>query len=170
MASNVPSSAYDPAQVEPRWCERWLQADAFRPQLRPENGNSDPEPYVVLLPPPNVTGALHMGHVLSSTIQDVFVRYQRMRGRETLWWPGTDHAGIATQKVVERKLRDEGIDLASLQRDEFVAHCWRWKKRSHRHIVEQMQRVGWSLDWPREYFTLDPHMSRAVREVFIRLF
>ena len=166
--TSIPS-AYDPALVEPHWYERWLQSGGFAPAGRPQNGD-DTRPFVVLLPPPNVTGALHLGHVLSSTIQDVFVRWQRMRGRETLWWPGTDHAGISTQNVVERQLRERGIDPDQLGRDEFLAHCWAWKESSHRRIVGQMQRVGWSLDWPREYFTLDPHMSHAVREVFIRLY
>jgi valyl-tRNA synthetase len=159
---------YEPSRFESAWYPRWLQANAFAPQPRPLHG--DPSPYVVLLPPPNVTGVLHMGHVLSTTLQDVFVRFHRMRGRETLWWPGTDHAGIATQKVVEKKLRDSGLSPRDMSREEFVAHCWEWKEQSHRHIVTQMQRIGWSLDWPREYFTLDPHMSRAVTEVFIRLY
>jgi valyl-tRNA synthetase len=108
--------------------------------------------------------------VLSSTIQDVFVRWHRMLGRETLWWPGTDHAGIATQKVVERALRDQGTDPVQLGREAFIARCWEWKERSHRHIVAQMQRIGWALDWQREYFTLDEPRSHAVREAFIRLY
>ena len=116
--------AYEPARVEPIWTQRWLEAQAFAP-LRAADGQP---PFVVLLPPPNVTGALHMGHVLSSTIQDVIVRYQRLRGRETLWWPGTDHAGIATQKVVERGLREQGLDPRALGRVAFVARCWEWKE------------------------------------------
>ncbi len=157
--------AYDPAQVEPPWVARWQESRAFAP-VPSTNGLP---PYVVLLPPPNVTGVLHMGHVLANTLQDVFVRYARMQGRETVWWPGTDHAGIATQKVVEKNLRQEGIDPAALGREAFVERCWEWKAKSHAHIVQQMQRLGWSLDWDREYFTLDERMSRAVVEVFIRL-
>jgi valyl-tRNA synthetase len=160
--------AYEPAQVEPAWVEKWLQAGVFAP--RPAAAGVEPAPFVVLLPPPNVTGVLHMGHVLANTLQDVFVRAARMRGRETLWWPGTDHAGIATQKVVEKNLRKDGIDPVALGREAFVARCWEWKQQSHRHIVAQMQRIGWSLDWSREYFTLDAHMNHAVQEVFIRLF
>ncbi|HZL84013.1 MAG TPA: valine--tRNA ligase [Candidatus Krumholzibacteria bacterium] len=162
------ADAYDPGRVEPVWYARWMQARAFTPRAATDGEGETP--FVVLLPPPNVTGSLHMGHVLSSTIQDVFVRYQRMRGRETLWWPGTDHAGIATQKVVERGLRQQGIEPRQLGREEFIARCWEWKQRSHEHIVRQMQRVGWSLDWEREYFTLDEERSHAVREVFIRLY
>jgi len=170
MGKETLAKAYDPQQVEAKWYPRWLDAGVFAPVARPENGGPDAAPYVILLPPPNVTGVLHMGHILSSTIQDVFIRWHRMCGRETLWWPGTDHAGIATQKVVEKALGQEGIEFRSLGREAFVARCWEWKERSHRHIVQQMQRVGWSLDWPREYFTLDDHMSRAVLEVFIRLY
>src|SRR5262245_15642624 len=116
---------YEPSRFESAWYPRWLEANAFAPQPRPLHG--DPSPYVVLLPPPNVTGVLHMGHVLSTTLQDVFVRFHRMRGRETLWWPGTDHAGIATQKVVEKKLRDSGLSPRDMSREEIVAHCWKWK-------------------------------------------
>jgi len=156
--------AYEPGQVEPAWVQRWLEEGVFTP--RPAAG----EPFVVLLPPPNVTGVLHMGHVLANTLQDVFVRAARMRGRETVWWPGTDHAGIATQKVVEKNLRAEGLNPKTLGREAFVERCWEWKERSHRHITGQMQRIGWSLEWQREYFTLDARMSHAVQEVFIRLF
>jgi valyl-tRNA synthetase len=170
MSSDALAKAYDPSSVEAKWYPRWLQENAFAPVARPQAGVAAEPPYVVLLPPPNVTGVLHMGHILSSTIQDVFIRWNRMRGRETLWWPGSDHAGIATQKVVEKALADEGIDFRALGRDAFVERCWQWKARSHQHIVEQMQRVGWSLDWPREYFTLDDSMSHAVVEVFIRLY
>ena len=161
--------AYEPGQVEPAWAQRWLEAGVFAPRAA-SGAEADPTPFVVLLPPPNVTGVLHMGHVLANTLQDVFVRAARMRGRETVWWPGTDHAGIATQKVVEKNLRQEGIDPVALGRDAFVERCWQWKERSHRHIVAQMQRIGWSLDWSREYFTLDAPMNHAVQEAFIRLF
>ena len=170
MDNGTLAKAYDPSQVEAKWYPRWLEAGAFSPQARPQNGCHETTPFTVLLPPPNVTGVLHMGHILSSTIQDVFIRWHRMCGRETLWWPGSDHAGIATQKVVEKALRDEDIDFRSLGREKFVERCWQWKKDSHTRIVQQMQRVGWSLDWPREYFTLDEHMSQAVVEVFIRLY
>jgi len=167
MTQAAIDKAYDPAQVEPAWVRRWLDENAFAPRRR--DGDDQPA-YVVLLPPPNVTGVLHMGHVLANTLQDVFVRWARMSGREALWWPGTDHAGIATQKVVEKNLRQEGIDPVALGREAFIERCWEWKHKSHAHIVQQMQRLGWSLDWPREYFTLDAHMSSAVVEVFIRLY
>ncbi len=167
MSDDALTRPYEPQQTEPRWHDIWMRAGAFRPRAR--YGNEE-RPFVVLLPPPNVTGVLHMGHVLSSTVQDVFVRYHRMLGRETVWWPGTDHAGIATQKVVEKNLREEGIDPRAMGREKFVERCWEWKERSHVHIVQQMQRLGWSLDWDREYFTLSDAMSHAVREVFIRLY
>ena len=161
--------SYDPSLVEPPWVRRWEADGAFAP--RPASGAAaGARPYVVLLPPPNVTGVLHMGHVLANTLQDVFIRYARMQGLETVWWPGTDHAGIATQKVVEKNLRKTGVDPAALGREKFLEQCWAWKTQSHTHIVQQMQRLGWSLDWQREYFTLDDHMSRAVVEVFIRLY
>ncbi|MCS6879402.1 MAG: valine--tRNA ligase [Geminicoccaceae bacterium] len=154
---------YRPAEVEPRIYAAWEAAGAFRP--RPGGA-----PFCIMLPPPNVTGSLHMGHALDQTIQDVLVRFQRMRGREVLWQPGTDHAGIATQMVVERKLAAEGKDRRTLGREAFLREVWAWKEQSGGTIVRQMRRLGASCDWSRERFTMDEGLSRAVRRAFVLLY
>jgi valyl-tRNA synthetase len=154
---------YRPADIEGQHYARWETAGYFSP-----TGNG--EPYSIVIPPPNVTGTLHMGHALQDTIMDALTRYHRMRGRRTLWQPGTDHAGIATQMVVERLLEREGTSRAALGRDAFVERVWQWKERSGNTIVKQMRRLGASVDWSRERFTMDPGLSRAVLEVFVRLF
>ncbi len=155
--------AYDPHAIERRWYEFWERRGCFRP---PGRG----EPYCIMLPPPNVTGSLHMGHAFQDTLMDALIRYHRMRGRNTLWQGGTDHAGIATQMVVERRLAAEGRDRHQLGREAFVAEVWKWKAESGDTIVRQMRRLGCAIDWSRARFTLDEGMSRAVREVFIRLY
>jgi valyl-tRNA synthetase len=151
--------------VESRIYARWEESGAF---------NADPHaaapPFAVMMPPPNVTGRLHMGHALNMTLQDVLTRYWRMKGRNALWQPGTDHAGIATQMVVERQLKDEGLDRRALGREAFVERVWRWKAESGGTIVTQLRRLGASPDWRRERFTLDEGLSRAVRTVFVRLY
>jgi valyl-tRNA synthetase len=159
------NKTYDPAAVEQRWYQFWMErgffaADESRPGPR----------FVVVIPPPNVTGSLTMGHVLNNSLQDLLVRYQRMNGKVTLWMPGTDHAGIATQNVVEKQLAKEGLDRHQLGRAEFVARVWAWKERYGSTILLQLQRLGASCDWRRERFTMDPGLSRAVREVFVRLY
>jgi valyl-tRNA synthetase len=154
---------YRPADIEGQHYARWEAAGYFSP-----TGNG--EPYSIVIPPPNVTGTLHMGHALQDTIMDALTRYHRMRGRRTLWQPGTDHAGIATQMVVERLLEREGTSRAVLGRDAFLERVWQWKERSGNTIVKQMRRLGASVDWSRERFTMDPGLSRAVLEVFVRLF
>src|SRR5882672_8189191 len=154
--------AYDPRPVEPRIYKRWLDAGVFQP--RPDGA-----PYVIVMPPPNVTAVLHMGHGLDITTQDVLIRFERMRGRAALWVPGTDHAGIATQNVVEKILADEGKTRFDVGRDAFVARVWEFVKKTGKTILEQLEVIGSSADWNRTRFTLDDGYSRAVREVFVRL-
>jgi valyl-tRNA synthetase len=155
---------YEPSDVEKRWYPVWEARGCFR---------GDPsrpgKPFSVVIPPPNVTGSLHMGHALNNTLQDVLVRMKRMDGLNTLWVPGTDHAGIATQYVVERQLAAEGTTKHALGREAFVARVWRWKEESGGTIIRQLKRLGASCDWSRERFTMDPGLSRAVREVFVRV-
>jgi valyl-tRNA synthetase len=159
--------SFEVADVEKRSAQRWEAAGAFRAG-RPERRNA--EPYCVVIPPPNVTGNLHMGHALNNTLQDVLCRYQRMNGRDVLWQPGTDHAGIATQMVVERQLAErQEADRRTLGRDAFLARVWEWKAESGGAIVGQLKRLGASCDWSRERFTLDEGLSRAVARVFVQL-
>jgi len=155
---------YDPRDVESRLYARWLDRGAFT-----AHADSPREPYVIVIPPPNVTAVLHMGHGLNNTIQDVLIRFQRMRGREALWLPGTDHAGIATQNVVEKLLAREGKTRFDVGREAFVARVWAFVRETGSTILEQLKVIGASCDWTRTRFTLDPELSRAVREVFVRL-
>ncbi|HRO48505.1 MAG TPA: valine--tRNA ligase [Hyphomicrobium sp.] len=159
---------YQPAEIEPRITEQWDKAEAFRASRSQRAGA---EPYSIVIPPPNVTGSLHMGHALNNTLQDVLVRFERMRGRDVLWQPGTDHAGIATQMVVERKLAAEGkADRRSLGRAAFLDEVWQWKGESGSTILNQLRRLGASCDWSRERFTMDEGLSRAVLKVFVQLY
>jgi valyl-tRNA synthetase len=153
---------YAPAQIERRIYERWESHGWFAPSGRGA-------PYCIMIPPPNVTGTLHMGHAFQHTLMDALTRYHRMRGEDVLWQPGTDHAGIATQMVVERQLNAEGRKRTDLTREEFVARVWQWKAQSGGTITAQMRRLGDSVDWSRDRFTLDPQLSQAVTEVFVRL-
>jgi valyl-tRNA synthetase len=155
---------YDPRETERRLYDRWVEAGVFHAD--PASGR---DPYVVVIPPPNVTAVLHMGHGLNNTIQDVLVRWQRMRGREALWVPGTDHAGIATQNVVERQLAAEGRSRYDLGREAFVERVWEWVGETGGSILDQLKAIGASADWDRTRFTFDPGLSAAVREVFVRL-
>ncbi|MDX2052914.1 MAG: valine--tRNA ligase [Polyangiaceae bacterium] len=158
---------YDPTDVEPRWYAYWAEHGVFRAGT----ADGDVRPvYVIALPPPNVTGSLHMGHALMGTAEDVLIRHKRMQGYNTLWQPGTDHAGIATQTVVERQLRQEGKSRHDLGREGFVARVWQWKEQSGNRIIEQMRVLGCSADWDRLKFTMDPDLSHAVREAFVRLY
>ena len=154
---------YDPAAIEPRWYRFWEQQGYFAP------AGGDGEPYCILLPPPNVTGSLHMGHGFQHTLMDILVRFERMRGKRVLWQCGTDHAGIATQMVVERRLEAAGRSRRELGREAFLQEVWRWKEQSGGRITAQMRRLGSSPDWSRERFTMDPELSRAVVEAFVRL-
>jgi len=160
-------SRFDPAAAEPRLYKRWEEEGCFKPSM-----DTAAEPYCIVIPPPNVTGVLHMGHALNHTLQDVLIRFERMRGKNVLWQPGTDHAGIATQMVVERKLTEDGGNesRASLGREEFVKRVWQWKEESGGQIVNQDKRLGVSADWSRERFTMDEGLSAAVRKVFVQLY
>ena len=159
------SRAYDPARYEEDLYQAWLAEGVFRSQ--PRDGE---RPYTIVIPPPNVTGVLHIGHVLNNTVQDVLIRWKRMEGRETLWLPGTDHAGIATQNVVERHLLSQGTKREDLGREAFVEEVWRWKEKHGSTIIRQLQRMGCSCDWDRLRFTMDEGLIRAVEEVFLRLY
>ncbi|MBI4513732.1 MAG: valine--tRNA ligase [Gemmatimonadetes bacterium] len=159
------SPVYDPSQIESPLYRRWESAGYFRADAR-----SAREPYVIVIPPPNVTGVLHMGHALNNTLQDLLIRWQRMRGRAALWVPGTDHAGIATQNVVERQLAQEGKSRWDLGREAFEQRVWSWVQETGGVILEQLKALGCSCDWSRARFTLEPQLSRAVREVFVRLY
>ncbi|MGZ5148357.1 MAG: class I tRNA ligase family protein, partial [Burkholderiales bacterium] len=189
--------AYDPRAIEARWAEFWVKEKLFEVKTPGTEGPSteyrvlsteqkqvlrsaqddksvsktaDRPVFSLLLPPPNVTGRLHMGHMLNQTEMDIVVRWHRMRGFLTLWLPGTDHAGIATQMMVERQLASEGKNRRDMGREAFIARVWEWRKQYGGAILEQMKRLGASVDWSREYFTMDEHLSRAVRLVFVRLY
>ena len=155
--------AYDPHAIEQRWYRHWEEQGYFSP--RP-GGPS----YCIMIPPPNVTGTLHMGHAFQSTVMDLLIRYHRMCGDNTLWQPGTDHAGIATQMVVERQLAAQGQNRHDLGREAFIERVWQWKEESGGHISRQLRRLGASPDWSRERFTMDDGLSKAVVEVFVRLY
>ncbi len=156
---------FDPAAFEARWYERWERSGAFTPEVP-----SDRPPFCIVIPPPNVTGTLHIGHALQFTLQDLVIRWRRMQGYNALWLPGTDHAGIATQVMVERQLAREGLDRHRLGREEFLRRVWAWKEEHGGRITQQARALGSSCDWTRERFTLDPGLSRAVRRAFVELY
>src|SRR5262245_57823530 len=159
---------YQPAEVEGRIYAAWETYGAFRAG-RPERRGA--EPFSIVIPPPNVTGSLHMGHALNNTLQDILARLERMRGRDVLWQPGTDHAGIATQMVVERQLMElQQPARRDMGREAFVARVWQWKAESGGAIINQLKRLGASCDWSRERFTMDEGLSRAVLKVFVALY
>lgn len=160
-------TTFNPKEVEPRWSTAWEQSGAFKPKPDPKA-----EPFCIVIPPPNVTGSLHIGHALNNTLQDVLIRFERLRGKSVLWQPGTDHAGIATQMVVERQLAQAGAneDRRSLGREEFVKRVWAWKEESGGLILNQLRRLGASCDWSRERFTMDEGLSAAVLKVFVQLY
>jgi valyl-tRNA synthetase len=156
---------FEPSAVEARWYPQWEASGAFA-----ADPDSAKPPYAIMMPPPNVTGSLHMGHALNFTLQDILVRFERMRGRDALWQPGTDHAGIATEIVVTSRLAEQQINKRALGRDKFVERVWEWKAESGGTIVNQLRRLGCSPDWARERFTMDPGLAGAVRRVFVRLY
>ncbi|TIS82887.1 MAG: valine--tRNA ligase, partial [Mesorhizobium sp.] len=158
---------YDAKTVEPKIAKVWEEADAFRAGAGAEEGA---EAFTIVIPPPNVTGSLHMGHALNNTLQDILVRFERMRGKNVLWQPGMDHAGIATQMVVERRLMEKQIHRRDLTREEFIEKVWEWKAESGGLIFNQLKRLGASADWSRERFTMDEGLSKAVLEVFVSLY
>jgi valyl-tRNA synthetase len=160
--------AYEPGAIETRWAEYWVQEKLFHVET-PAPGDSRPV-FTLLLPPPNVTGRLHMGHMMEQTQMDVIVRWHRMRGFVSLWLPGTDHAGIATQMLVERQLASEGKKRREMGREKFLERVWEWRREYGGAILDQMKRLGASVDWDREYFTMDDKLSHAVKEVFVRLY
>ncbi|NIZ40092.1 valine--tRNA ligase [Entomospira entomophila] len=159
---------YQPKEFEKELYRRWEELDLFRPEQRFDN--PEERPFVVVIPPPNVTGVLHMGHGLNGSLQDILIRYQRMLGRKTLWVPGTDHAGIATQHVAEKELREKGKTRHDLGREEFLQYVWQVKDRHHRIISQQLREIGSSCDWNKERFTFDEGLSKAVREAFVRMY
>jgi valyl-tRNA synthetase len=157
--------AYDPSRVEEKIYAFWQTEDLFR-----ADASCDKPPFTIVIPPPNVTGVLHMGHALNNTMQDIVIRHRRMAGFEALWLPGTDHAGIATQAVVEKQLyQEKGVTREELGREKFLHEVWSWKEHHGNRILDQLQRLGCSCDWSRTKFTLDEDMSRAVRVAFVRL-
>ncbi|MDT7041099.1 valine--tRNA ligase [Candidatus Nitronereus thalassa] len=164
MSSRQLEKIYEPQAVEARWSQYWLDQGYFA-------GNSDApgDAYTIVIPPPNVTGSLHIGHALNNTLQDILIRWRRMQGRKALWVPGTDHAGIATQNVVERQLHAEGSSREQLGRDAFIERVWKWRQESGDTIIGQLKHLGASCDWSRLRFTMDDGLSKAVREVFVRL-
>ena len=164
MAREIPKG-YQPQEIEPKWAEFWVAEALFR-----ANPDAPPPVFSIVIPPPNVTGSLHIGHMLEHTEIDILTRWHRMRGYNTLYLPGTDHAGIATQRAVVRQLAEDGIDYRELGREEFEKRVWKWKEESGDTITEQMKQIGESCDWSREKFTLSPEMSRVVREAFVRLY
>ncbi len=157
---------FDAKEAEDRLYAAWEKAGAFKAGANA----SRPETFSIMIPPPNVTGSLHMGHAFNNTLQDILIRWKRMQGFDTLWQPGTDHAGIATQMVVERQVEAEGSSRHDLGREAFVERIWRWKEQSGDTISRQMRRLGDSVDWSRERFTMDEGLSAAVTEVFVRMY
>ena len=158
-------SKYNPKETETKWLKIWKDKNIFHAKPDPAK-----KPFTIVIPPPNVTGILHMGHALNNTLQDIMVRYKRMNGFEALWMPGTDHAGIATQNVVEKQLAKEGKTRQDLGRDEFLKRLWVWKQEYGDTIIHQLEKLGSSCDWPRTRFTMDDEYSGAVKEAFIHLF
>ncbi|MEO8125098.1 MAG: class I tRNA ligase family protein, partial [Burkholderiales bacterium] len=161
---NELSKSFEPAAIEAKWAPSWEASGVYEPTL-----DSAKPSFCIQLPPPNVTGTLHMGHAFNQTIMDALTRYHRMRGFNTLWVPGTDHAGIATQIVVERQLQDQGTSRHDIGRKNFVAKVWEWKESSGTTITRQMRRMGASVSWQHEYFTMSDELSPVVTETFVRL-
>ncbi len=169
MPHDLPK-AYDPTAIEDHWAEYWVREKLFAQPTPAADAAGQGEAFTILLPPPNVTGRLHMGHMLNQTEMDILTRWRRMSGRRALWLPGTDHAGIATQMMVERQLAEEGTSRQQLGREAFVERVWEWRRHYGGAILDQMKRLGASVDWQREYFTMDERLSVAVREAFVRLY
>ena len=159
------AKTYDPKGLEDRIYQKWLDNKYFHAEV-----NRDKKPFTIVMPPPNVTGQLHMGHALDETMQDILIRFKRMQGYEALWQPGTDHAAIATEVKVIEKLKEQGIDKNEIGREEFLKHAWEWKEEYGGKIINQLKKLGASADWDRERFTMDEGCSKAVQEVFIKLY
>ena len=165
MTQDLLPKTYSPAEIESKWYDLWLENGYFK-----AGDDKTGLEYSIVIPPPNVTGSLHMGHALNNTLQDILIRYHRMNGYNTLWMPGMDHAGIATQNVVERRIGAEGLTRDDLGRDRFIEKVWEWKEQSGGVIINQLKRLGCSCDWDRQRFTMDEGLSNAVREVFVQLY
>ena len=159
------SKIYDPKQVEDRTYQFWLDGGYFHAEPNP-----DKKPYTIVIPPPNITGQLHMGHALDETLQDILIRFRRMQGYEALWLPGTDHASIATEAKIVNAMKEEGLTKENLGREGFLERAWEWKRKYGGRIIEQLKKLGSSCDWDRERFTLDEGCSKAVKEVFVNLY
>ena len=159
------AKTYDPKGLEDRLYQKWLDKGYFHATVNPNK-----KPFTIMMPPPNVTGQLHMGHALDNTMQDILCRFKRMEGYEVLWQPGTDHAAIATEVKVTNMLKEQGIDKDEIGREKFLEHCWEWKKEYGGRINSQLRKIGSSADWERERFTMDEGCSKAVEEAFCRLY
>ena len=156
---------YNPSDIEQRTYEKWLDKKYFHAKI-----NKDKKPFTIVMPPPNITGQLHMGHALDNTLQDILIRFKRMQGYEALWLPGTDHASIATEAKVVEAIKEEGLTKEELGREKFLERVWDWKKQYGGRIVEQLKKMGSSCDWDRERFTMDEGCNKAVKEVFVKLY
>ena len=156
---------YDPKQVEDRTYQFWMDGNYFHAEVDPKK-----EPYTIVIPPPNITGQLHMGHALDETFQDILIRWRRMQGRSALWLPGTDHASIATEAKIVEAMRAEGLTKEGIGREKFLERAWEWKKQYGGRIVSQLKKLGSSCDWERERFTMDEGCNKAVKEVFVNLY
>ena len=159
------SKIYDPKNIEQKWYDTWIKKDVFTPDKKGKK-----ESFTIMIPPPNVNGILHLGHVLNNSIQDALIRRSRMKGKDTLWLPGTDHASIATEAKVTKFLKDQGIDKKSIGREKFLEHCWEWTDKYGGIIIEQLKRLGCSYDWSRQRFTMDDAYYKSVIEAFVRLY
>ncbi len=159
------ATKYNPSDIEDKWYKHWTEQKFFASKPDPKK-----EPYTIVIPPPNVTGVLHMGHMMNNTIQDVLIRRARMQGKEACWVPGMDHASIATEAKVVNMLKEKGINKNEISRDEFMKHAWEWKEKYGGIILQQLKKLGASCDWDRERFTMEEDMSAAVIEVFVDLY
>ncbi|SVD67388.1 uncharacterized protein METZ01_LOCUS420242, partial [marine metagenome] len=164
MTTDIPKN-YSPQEIEKKWYQFWLKQDYFHAKDKSTN-----PPFSIVIPPPNITGSLHIGHALDNTLQDTLIRWKRMQGYNTLWMPGTDHAGIATELIMEKKLIEEGTSRQEIGREKFIDRMWQWKDESRGRIISQLQEIGSSCDWERERFTLDEGLSKAVRTAFVKLY
>ena len=158
-------SKYNPQSIEDKWYASWIEDECFK-----SSPNSEKEPFTIVIPPPNVTGVLHMGHMLNNSIQDILTRRARMQGKEACWVPGTDHASIATEAKVVAMLKEKGIEKESLTREKFLEHAWEWKEKYGGIILDQLKKLGASCDWSRTKFTMDEDLSKSVIKVFIDLY
>ena len=159
------AKTYDPKAIEGRLYDKWLNKKYFHAEV-----DHNKKPFTIVIPPPNITGQLHMGHALDNTMQDILIRFKRMQGYNALWQPGTDHASIATEVKIIEKLKEEGIDKNDLGREGFLKRAWEWKAEYGGRIIEQLKHLGSSCDWDRERFTMDEGCSKAVEEVFVKLY